>query len=205
MLHYSLACTRKSPPWPSGWTRHTKGCVIGWLELPGVLMTRRLGILTATILLFASGLATAQDKASQPQAPAAKSSDAYSGMYTFLREGEFVQVTVEDQGHVTGFVSRYGDLDSDKGAFLDHFFKEGKLDGNKLTFTTETVHGVWFEFKGTVARGQGKNPGDEAYYVLNGTLVENSTDQNKKQASRSREVALKSFPQEASPVREKRD
>src|SRR5215469_10057768 len=125
-------------------------------------MTRRLGILTATILLFASGLATAQDQASQPQAPAAKSSDDYSGMYTFLREGEFVQVTVEDQGHVTGFVSRYGDLDSDKGAFLDHFFKEGKLDGNKLTFTTETVHGVWFEFKGTVDRGQGKNPGDEA-------------------------------------------
>jgi hypothetical protein len=167
---------------------------------------RRVGIVTFAMLLLTL-LVAAQASPAKPQAPTAqaKSSDDYSGMYTFLREGEFVQVTVEDQGHVTGFVSRYGDLDSDKGAFLDHFFKEGKLEGNKLTFTTETVHGVWFEFKGTVDRGQGKNSGDEAYYVLNGTLVEYSTDQNKKTASRSREVALKSFPQEASPVREKKD
>lgn len=163
------------------------------------------------ILLFSVLLGTvvvaAQDSPAKPQPPAAqaKPSEDYSGMYTFLREGEFVQVTVEDQGHVTGFVSRYGDLDSDKGAFLDHFFKEGKLDGNKLTFTTEPVHGVWFEFKGTVDRGQGKNVGDEAYYVLNGTLIENSGEPNKKTGSKSREVALKSFPQEASPVREKRD
>ena len=67
------------------------------------------------------------------------------------------------------------------------------------------MHGVWFEFKGTVDRGQGKNVGDEAYYVLNGTLIENSGEPNKQTASKSREVALKSFPQEASPVREKRD
>jgi len=32
----------------------------------------------------------------------------YSGMYNFLRDGEFVQVTVEDQGNVTGFISRFG-------------------------------------------------------------------------------------------------
>ena len=38
----------------------------------------------------------------------------YSGMYSFLKEGEFVQVTVEEAGPVTGFVSRYGDLESDK-------------------------------------------------------------------------------------------
>lgn len=167
---------------------------------------RRIAILTVSVLLLAL-LVNAQDNAPKAQSPASqtKSADDYSGMYTFLREGEFVQVTVEDQGHVTGFVSRYGDLDSDKGAFLDHFFKEGKLEGNKLTFSTETVHGVSFEFKGTVDRGQGKNPGDEAYYILNGTLIEYSTDQNKKTASKSREVALRSFPQEASPVREKRD
>jgi|SRR5215471_3632787 len=167
---------------------------------------RRIAILTVSVLLLTL-LVKAQDNAPKPQSSASqtKSADDYSGMYTFLREGEFVQVTVEDQGHVTGFVSRYGDLDSDKGAFLDHFFKEGKLEGNKLTFTTETVHGVWFEFKGTVDRGQGKNPGDEAYYVLNGKLTEYSSDQNKKTAPKSREVALKSFPQEASPVREKKD
>ena len=163
---------------------------------------RTIGI--ALGLLVGVMMAVAQDSpAKAPQN--AKPSEDYSGMYTFLREGEFVQVTVEDQGHVTGFVSRYGDLDSDKGAFLDQFFKEGKLEGNKLSFSTETVHGVWFEFKGTVDRGQGKNVGDEAYYVLNGTLTENRVDDNKKTAAKTREVGLKSFPQEASPVREKRD
>jgi hypothetical protein len=122
-----------------------------------------------------------------------------SGMYAFLRDGEFVQVTVEDQGRVTGYVSRYGDSESDRGVFLDHFFKAGKLDGNRLTFTTETVHGVSFEFRGTVERGEGKSRGGEAYYVLKGTLIENTTDETKKTSSRSREVALKSFPRDVSP------
>lgn len=125
----------------------------------------------------------------------------YSGMYNFLRDGEFVQVTVEDHGNVTGFISRFGDSESDRGAFLDHFFKQGKLDGNKLWFTTQTVHGVWFEFRGTVERGEGKKTGDEAYYVLKGTLTENATDEAKKTTSRSREVALKSFPEDVSPAR----
>jgi hypothetical protein len=140
-------------------------------------------------------LATPLGAAQPAKAPTLAGSE-YSGMYSFLRDGEFVQVTVEDQGRVTGFVSRYGDLESDRGAFLDHFFKPGsKLDGNKLTFATETVHGIWFEFRGTVERGEGKKAGDEAYYVLKGTLTENSSDATKKTSSRSREVTLKSFPQ----------
>jgi hypothetical protein len=132
---------------------------------------------------------------------AAQAAPDYSGMYSFLRDGEFVQLTVEAQGLVTGFVSRYGDSESDRGVFLDHFFKSGKLEGNQLTFTTEVVHGVSFEFRGTVERGEGKNPGDEAYYVLKGKLVENIIDENKKASSRSREVALKSFPQDLAPPR----
>ena len=120
-------------------------------------------------------------------------------MYTFLKDGEFVQVTVEDEGHVTGFISRYGNGDSDKGAFLNQFFKTGKLDGNKLNFTTEIVHGVSFDFKGTVERSEGKNPGDEAYFILRGILTENVSDANKKMTSHTRDVLFKLFPQEAVP------
>ena len=89
----------------------------------------------------------AQEKSADSKAPARPGVE-YSGMYSFLKEGEFVQVTVEDGGRVTGFVSRFGDLDSDKGAFLDQFFKTGKLEGDALTFTTEVVHGTAYEFKG---------------------------------------------------------
>jgi hypothetical protein len=158
-------------------------------------------LLFTAILLVSIGFAQDDKHAVAPSS----GSGSYSGMYSFLRDGEFVQVTVEDQGKVTGFVSRYGDLDSDKGAFLDHFFKEGKLAGNKLAFTTETVHGVWFDFKGAVVRGEGKNPGDEAYYVLKGTLTQYSTDQNKNSSSRSREVAFKSFPQDLAPAAQTKD
>lgn len=140
------------------------------------------------------------DAAKAQPSPEATTVPAYSGMYTFLKEGEFVQVTVEDEGHVTGFISRFGDGESDKGAFLDQFFKSGKLEGNKLIFTTDIVHGVAFDFKGTVERGEGKNPGDEAYFVLKGTLTENTTDVNKKTTSHAKEVLFKMFPQNAEPA-----
>jgi hypothetical protein len=162
----------------------------------------KVAMVLLTLLL--SGLLLAGQNAPQNAAPAKPAQD-YSGMYTFLQDGEFVQITVEDEGRVTGFVSRYGDLESDRGAFLDQFFKQGKLDARKLSFTTETVHGVWYEFKGTVERGEGKNGGDEAYYVLKGTLTQYSTDANKKTSSKSREVAFKSFPQDMSPAAAKRD
>ncbi len=150
-------------------------------------------MLLAGVVLLASILA-AQTHGTPPTA--GQSAPDYSGMYGFLRDGEFVQLSVENNGRVTGFVSRYGDSESDRGVFLDHFFKEAKLEGNRLTFTTETVHGVSFEFRGTIERGEGKNPGDEAYYVLKGTLIENAMGKGNKTSSREREVTLKIFPQD---------
>jgi hypothetical protein len=154
----------------------------------------RLYWILAAILLLTCQLSGAQNAAPNPPAP--KPANDYSGMYSFLQDGEFVQVTVEEEGRVTGFISRYGDLESDKGEFLDLFFKSGKLEGKNLAFTTQTVHGVWYEFKGTVERGPGKNPGDEAYYLLKGTLSQNTTDVDKKTSSKSRDVSFKSFPQD---------
>lgn len=156
------------------------------------------------MLLLLSSFLSGQNTAQQSPGPK-KPAEDYSGMYAFLQDGEFVQVTVEDAGRLTGFVSRYGDLESDRGAFLDQFFKKGKLDGKKLSFTTDTVHGVWYEFKGTIERGEGKNLGDEAYYVLKGTLVQYNTDANKKTVAKSREVSFKSFPQDFGTAPEKRD
>ena len=158
----------------------------------------------SAIFLLLSSFLSGQNTAQQSPVPK-KPAEDYSGMYAFLRDGEFVQVTVEDAGRLTGFVSRYGDLESDRGAFLDQFFKKAKLDGKKLSFTTDTVHGVWYEFKGTVERGEGKNLGDEAYYVLKGTLMQYSTDANKKTVAKSREVSFKSFPQDMGTAPEKRD
>jgi len=164
----------------------------------------RISRILATLVVVALGTLWAQT-AAQNSAPA-KPAEDYSGMYSFLREGEFVQLTVEDAG-VSGFISRFGDSDSDRGAFLDQFFKQAKLEGNRLEFATEIVHGVRFEFKGTVERGEGKGPSEEAYHVLRGTLTEFRTDADKKVTVKSREVMFKSFPQdsESSPPARKQD
>jgi hypothetical protein len=171
------------------------------------MRTLRIGIGALVLLVCAAVGVSAQEKTPPADKSGAKPlpGSEFSGMYSFLKEGEFVQVSVEDAGLVTGFVSRFGDLDSDKGAFLDQFFKTGKLDGKALTFTTEVVHGVGYEFKGTIERGEGKKPGDEAYYVLKGTLTETLTDEKKKTSSKSREVAFKAFPADASPIAPARD
>ena len=145
-------------------------------------------ILTVVLLLAATFCLsqTSQETAS---------AEDYSGMYSFVHEGEFVQVTVEESGKVTGFISRFGDSEGDKGAFLNQFFKEGKLDGSDLSFTTETVHAVWFDFKGKVGRGKGKTHAEEAYYVIKGTLIEYRTDADKKASTKNSEVSFESFPQ----------
>jgi hypothetical protein len=132
------------------------------------------------------------------QSTAAASATDYSGMYSFLRDGEFVQITVEEGGKVTGFISRFGESVSDSGVFLNQFFKSGKLEGNKLSFTTDSVHGVWFEFAGTATRGPGTKPDEDAYYLLRGILTRFSTDVDKKKTtSQARTVELKSFPRDA--------
>ena len=126
--------------------------------------------------------------------------DDYSGMYTFLREGEFIQVTVEEQGKVSGFISRFGDSDTDKNEFLDQLFESGKLDSGRLTFTTKNVHGTWFTFDGTLGRGAGKKPEEEGYYVIRGTLTRFRSDADKKNTTQdSRRVEFKSFPRDVTP------
>lgn len=160
---------------------------------------KSLSLAVIFVLCFCSLSMLAQQKQpaenSAPPKPAAEAEDI-SGMYTFLREGEFVQVTVEDGGLVSGFVSRYGDSDSDKGTFLDQFFSKASLQGKHLTFTTKPIHGIRFEFDGTVERGPGKTPHDEGYRVLKGTLRQIDEDSTKRGSSKSREVELKSFPQD---------
>lgn len=156
----------------------------------------------AFFLVFC-GLALAQQPAPKP-VPAPALPDI-SGMYSFLHDGEFVEVDV-DGDRVTGFVSRFGEQESDRGAFLDQMFSKASFDGKNLSFTTKEVHGVSYEFKGQVVRGDPKVPqGGEGYYVLKGTLTETMTDANKKASSRERAVEFKSFPADAQIASPKKD
>ena len=152
-------------------------------------------VLLSGCLLMAALATLVPFLAAQATVPAAD----YSGMYSFIREGEFIQITIEDKGTVSGFISRFDDSESDHGVFLDQFFKTGKFEADKLTFTTETVHGIWFEFTGVLVRGSGKKPDEEGYYVARGKLTRFSTDAEKKTTSQVRQVEFKSFPRDTAP------
>lgn len=113
-----------------------------------------------------------------------------SGMYSFLRDGEFVQINL-DQSGLSGYISREGTLESDRGEFLDQFFIKASLHGHDLSFLTKPVHGIWFEFKGRFDRGPAKTKLEDSYYVLRGTLTEFTADADLKSTSHSREVEFK--------------
>jgi len=116
-----------------------------------------------------------------------------SGMFTFLREGEFVQLTVED-GQLSGFVSRFGDTESDKGQFIDHFFDKASIQGEHLYFKTKTVHAIWYEFDGTLTTAAGKQKGEEGYRTLNGKLTMHKADATGTEQASERTVTFQSFP-----------
>ena len=118
-------------------------------------------------------------------------------MYSFLKDGEFMQITLEDKGKVSGFISRYGDSESDKGTFLDQFIKSGDSNGKQVSFTTESVHGVTYTFEGAFDRGPGKKPEGEGYFVLRGTLTRTAGSSDGKNITQTRQVEFRSFPRDA--------
>jgi hypothetical protein len=120
-----------------------------------------------------------------------------SGMYSFLKDGEFLQITLED-GELSGFVSRFGENESDRDQFIDQFFDKGSLKNDHLTFTTKTVHGVWYSFDGSLQKQPGKQPGQEGYRIIRGTLKQHVLDASKSDRVQEHTVEFKSFPENVS-------
>ena len=139
--------------------------------------------------LLAAALAGAQNAPAKPAPP------DISGRYSFLQDGEDIQVNMTG-GKVDGYVTRYGTTASDQGTMLQHTFATATLAGDKLAFTTKPVHAVWYEFTGRVERGPAKSKAEDGYYQLVGTLVEHTQKDGKDAGSRSRAVTFKLFAEE---------
>jgi hypothetical protein len=149
--------------------------------------------ITAWFLIVAAAALAQPEPAAGPQF-----GDEITGTYSFVREGEFVQIEVND-GKVTGVVSRFQDADPEKAGFVDQFFDQAKLEGASLSFRTKAAGGVWFEFSGVVERGSAKTPVDEGYWNIRGTLMERHTSSDGKVTEKKSELTLRSFPQDAEP------
>jgi hypothetical protein len=152
-------------------------------------MTNVFGI---AALLFTMAITALAQSPAQAEPPAGNN---ITGMYSFVHEGEFVQIEV-NEGNVTGLVSRFKGDNPEKSEFVDQFFDQAKLEGANLSFSTKPLQGISHQFSGVVQRGPGKTPADEAYWQVRGTLTERRTlDGNV--TEKTRELTLKSFPLDA--------
>lgn len=155
-------------------------------------MTLRSARLAAVLCLLAA-LAAAQTQPAPKSAP-----PDYSGRYSFLQDGEDLQLDVND-GHVDGYITRFGDSDTDRDTLLNHYFAKASLTGDKLTFSTKPVHAVWYEFTGVIGRGPAKTKAEDGYYQIAGTLIEHRQKNGKEESARQRQVTFKLFADDSEP------
>ncbi len=120
------------------------------------------------------------------------------GTYEFDHSGDTVEIDL-DRHKLSGYISRLGDAETDSNTPLTFFFDQSSINGGEISFETRVVHGVWYSFRGTIVRGDGKARADEGYYVLHGVLElhhpQNGRDKDANETFESRMVNFKSVPQ----------
>ncbi|MHB8302798.1 MAG: hypothetical protein ACYDC6_08195 [Acidobacteriaceae bacterium] len=122
---------------------------------------------------------TAQNNADAAERPATKKKvqpstlpKNVSGAYNFDHLNESIEIDIERNNKLSGYISRLGDAETDDNTPLTYFFDHATVDGTQIEFQTRVLHGVWYSFRGTIVRGNGETRDDEGYYVLHGILQE---------------------------------
>lgn len=116
--------------------------------------------------------------------------DAF-GEYEWGRRGDVIEIAL-DGGGLSGYISRFGDSESDNGTPLTFFFDRVSARERQVGFTTRQIHGIWYAFEGTIVRGPGLDRGDEGFYLLQGTLT---THDAARGTETQQAVRLKSEPE----------
>jgi len=150
------------------------------------------------LFLFALVVAHGQKLKSPPP-------ENFSGVYSFLHDGDVLQIDVEATSPdgaqtLSGYVSRFGDTPDDHDGQLTHYFTRGERRGDHVSFATKVVHGVWFEFDGTLSRGNAKSLREDGYFVLRGTLTRGTKSLDGKTSTTKSDVLLRMLPIPDEPV-----
>jgi hypothetical protein len=133
----------------------------------------RLYVCAAIVFAWLCRSAPAQTQGAipgpQPQPDSVALLADASGPYAFDHNNESIEIDIH-HGRLKGYIARLGDAETDKGTPLTYFFDRTSIRGDRLSFATRVVHGVWYSFDGTILRGDAKEREDEGYYVLTGKL-----------------------------------
>jgi hypothetical protein len=120
------------------------------------------------------------------------------GSYEFDHTNESIELDL-DRNRLSGFISRLGDAETDNNTPLTFFFDQSAIDGDEISFQTRVLHGIWYSFRGTIVRGDGKTRADAGYYVLLGVLAahhpESGRDKSADETIERRQVHFKSMAQ----------
>jgi len=129
----------------------------------------------------------------QPGSPAGKQRgsttlpEAAQGEYMLDETGSVVQITIE-HGILDGYISK---LTDEQTASITYFFDRTTINGERVTFTTKEIHGIWFSFDGVIVRGDSESQQQTGFYRLKGTWVTHD-EAGKNQSTRM--ISLKSTP-----------
>jgi hypothetical protein len=120
------------------------------------------------------------------------------GSYKFDHSNDSIELDL-DRNRLTGYIAQLGDAETDSNTPLTFFFDQSAIDGADISFQTRVVHGIWYSFRGTIVRGNGKVRADEGYYVLRGMLAahhpQSGRDKSADELIEKREVRFKSMAQ----------
>ena len=136
----------------------------------------------------------ANDSARQPP----NLPDDVWGAYEFDHGNDSIELDL-DRNKLSGYITQLGDAETDNNTPLTFFFDQSSIDGGEIDFQTRVVHGIWYSFRGTIVRGDGRTHADEGYYVLRGVLEvhhpQSGMDKSADETIEKREVRFKSAPQ----------
>jgi hypothetical protein len=127
--------------------------------------------------------------------------DDITGMYSFLHDSEYIQLNLQN-GQLSGWVTTFGFLESDRDTLIDRFFRQAGVHGNDIYFITKPLHGSWIEFSGHVERDpEVHTRAKEGYLRLAGRLTEYTTDEENKVSARTRDAVFKSLPDDSAAAK----
>lgn len=129
--------------------------------------------------------------------PSSLPPDVWGG-YAFDHSNDSIELDL-DRNKLSGYITRLGDAETDSNTPLTFFFDQSSIDGGEIGFQTRVVHGVWYSFRGTIVRGDGRTRADEGYYVLRGVLAthypESGVDKSANETIEQRQIQFKSEPE----------
>jgi hypothetical protein len=113
------------------------------------------------------------------------------GHYTFGHELDLLEIDLEPNRGVTGYITLLGGKGPDKNAPLAFFFTRTRVGGDNVYFLTQQIHRVSYEFNGTLRQSPPKDHTLDVDYSLVGTLTVHHYSESGADQKQSKTVTFK--------------